>query len=304
MKLGRLFVAIIALLGIIPLGAHASEERFALVRTLPAPGGLPTSAVETAAASCPTTTRATADRPDIGTGRLVHVIFLVSNNGTDDSLDKNGTLECSLQAQQQWFGEQTGLAWRFDTYLSGGQEYFDVTYVKSTSNSTSLDSGGEVRSALQNLGFNKTNKRYLTYVTSGGGGACGDAFYPISPGTGAVDGVYAQVYLDSANACGARAWGTPGAPNYSEVIPQQEILHNDGLVPIGSPHTCAHTYGHICTPGLGALGNIDPESSDIMFPYVGRPLSQKVVDRGHDDYFQHGVPLVRHLENGLYFEPA
>lgn len=301
MKRVVLIVAL-AVLGVVP--AHASSPTFAVSRLLPAPGGLPAAADVTPLAACPTTTRSTTDRTDTRTGRLVHVIFMVSSNGVDDNLDKNGTLECSLRAQQEWFQAQTGLKWRFDTYVSGSQEFFDVTFIKSTLPSTALDSAGEVRSELTARGFNKANKRYLTYVTSGANGACGDAFYPIAPGNGAVDGVYAQVYLDSGTDCGARAFGSPGAPSFSEVIPQQEILHNDGLVPIGAPHTCAHSPGHTCTPGLGVFGNIDPESADIMFPYVGRTLGQKVVDRGHDDYFSHPLPLVRDLRNTYYVEPA
>jgi len=259
---------------------------------------------------CPSGTRATGDRADVRGGSLVHVVYLVPKNKADESLDRNGILECSLRAQQEWFGQQTGLRWRFDTY----EGLIDITYVKSNNlNAADLDNADEISAELRRRGFDRDGKRYLTYVASGpagltGSAICGSAYYPERTGTGPVDGKYAQVYLDSGPSCRARDFGRPGAPSYSEVIAQQELMHNDGIVPLVAPHQCAVVLYHVCTATLSWLhavaGDVDPESVDIMFPYVGRPLGQKVVDVGHDDYFAHPNPMVRRLEESDYLEPA
>lgn len=279
-----------------------------IVRTLPLdlgaaqPSAAPAPA-EAPDAACQALPRATADRPDFEAGPQVHVIYLVPGDAADDRLDTNGTLECSLRAQNEWFAEQTnGLEWRFDTFLmettSGGRSRTvavpDITFISSPQPAANLDNAGGVSAELAARGFDDPDKRYLTYVESGaGGGACGDAYYPFPEIHAPWSGQYAQVYIDASTGCGTNQFGVPGAGSLSESVAQQELMHNDGMTPIGAPHSCLNGsppgFAHVCTVAIPIM-SLDPERFDIMYPFAGVPLSQKRLDIGHDDYYRHGLP--------------
>lgn len=285
-------------------------KRFARAVTVALPGPGRTGA-ELAAApiqlECTGGSRGATDRPDVYSGPMVHIVYLVPADAADESFDVNGTLECSIRGQNDWMRAQTGLEWRFDTYIDGrGREMVDVSFVRSARPASQLSGATAVRSELQLLGFEVADKRYLSYVASGAGqGTCGDAFYPlVQEESIPVDGKYAQVYLNSADGCHARDFGSPTNPSWSEAIAQQELIHNDAMTPIGAPHSCGNNlpFAHVCTGPLWATEgvlNLDPERVDVMFPYVSGPLSGKVMDRGHDDYFRHPLPLID-LENSPY----
>ena len=89
----------------------------------------------------------------------------------------------------------------------------------------------------------------------------------------------------------------------SEAILLQESTHNEGIARPESLHHCWAFQFHICTAGVGALlDSLDPESADVMFPFVTFPLRNKVLDRDHDDYYQHPF-LSRDLSDSPFFEP-
>lgn len=248
--------------------------------------------------------RATTDRPDEGPGSKIHVIYLVPSNGKDERLDVTGTLDCSLRAMNQWFQQQSNnLRWRLDTFPMKAPgpgertrvDAVDVTYVRSSKPRSQLSSLSDVQTELEGLGFDRPGKRYLSFVAGGdNSGVCGDAAYPVLDTSGRpADGKYSQVYLFSVKACRAHDFGIPGRPSYAEAIALQELIHNDGMTPAGAPHSCAWVppVAHLCTPGVGiAAAELDPESADVMFPFVSGPLSDKVLDRGNDDYFRFPVP--------------
>jgi hypothetical protein len=266
---------------------------------------------------CSSVTRAELDRPDLHEGKLVHVIYMIPSGKTDEQLDTNGTLACSALAQNEWMRAQSELEWRWDTAIvdtasladpNSRVETLDVTFIRSTQPAAALDSAGEVQTELILRGFDLDDKRYLTYVASGNdSGICGDAFYPFTHHFEQADGQFAQVYLDSAEGCGARDFGTPATGGgLSEAIAQQELMHNDGMTPLGAPHTCTNAvlpFAHVCTGPLFVLPEVDPEGRDVMFPYVWYPLRDKFLDRGNDDYFDHGLPLAA-LETSPYLQPA
>lgn len=279
----------------------------AIVRTLPlrlhAALEAAQDAPATSSADCLALPRATSDRSDFEGGRQVHVIYLVPSNAPDGQLDIDGTLECSLRAQQQWLAQQSGgLEWRFDTFLMettlDGQAQTvavpDITFVKSPQPAANLEDAGPVRDELAARGFDDPAKRYLTYVVSGsGGGTCGDAFYPLPHIGERWGGQYSQVYLDASPGCGSNQFGVPGKPSHSESVAQQELMHNDGMTPVGAPHSClsgSPGFGHVCT-GTTPIPSLDPERFDVMYPFAGVPLSEKKLDIGHDDYFQHPFPI-------------
>lgn len=288
------------------LGRTAPAAQMVVEPVLALPGAPAVAASPTTlSTTCPAVTRATTDRADVRTDSLVHAIYLVPSDTADESLDKNGVLDCSMRAMNAWLFSASGsIQWKLDTFGTGGT--VDVTYVHSTLPGDQLNSAGEVSSELRSKGFNLSTKRYLSFVASGAGGVCGDAYWPTGIGAGPVDGQYSQVYLLSSAGCHAHEFGTPGAASWAEAIVQQEMIHNDGVVPIGAPHGCGPLGlpAHVCTGPLWIVPNLDPERTDVMFPYVTGPLQAKQLDRGHDDYFMHPDPLTRHLEYSDYVEPA
>lgn len=322
----RLAVGLVAgaMAVIIPsAGASSSHAKVVLVPTL----SLGTSMGSTthsadldpssAGPFCSPVGRTGTDRPDIHDGPLVHVIYLLARGAADDHLDTDGTLSCSIAVQNEWLRKQSQLEWRWDTAIvdtanpadpNARVETLDVTFLQSTQPPSALDDGVGVMAELGARGFKDPNKRYLTYVAAGNdSGVCGDAFYPT---TQTIDhGIerYSQVYLDSVEGCGARDFGIPGVGGgLSEAIAQQELMHNDGITPIGAPHSCANAaipYAHLCTGPLFVLPEVDPEGVDVMFPYVYYPLRDKVLDRGHDDYFRHSLPIAG-LEDSPYLQAA
>ncbi|MGH2729810.1 MAG: hypothetical protein ACRDJI_04295, partial [Actinomycetota bacterium] len=293
-------------------GNEARRSSRGVAVTLPLPDDQPApqgSTTAPAPASCFELPRATEDRRDLDDGPLVHVVYLVASDFPDEGLDTDGTLDCSVRAQNEWFRAQSGgMEWRVDTFTARTTDpqtgdrikvqAADVTFVASKKKGADLYGVSEVEKELQSVDLSEEDKRYLVYVAAGDdSGPCGDAWYPIvtTPDPNA-NGRYATVYMFSAEGCHAHEFGVPGAPSWVEMIAQQEIIHNDGLTPIGAPHSCAYVppFAHVCTPGAvfteGSL-NLDPERVDVMFPFVAVPLSEKVLDRGHDDYFDHLFPL-------------
>lgn len=290
-----------------PARAPAAQPGI-VVRTLPldaAPRAAQESrvAAPSSTAECLDLPRATEDRPDFDSGHQVHVIYMLPSGERDERLDTDGTLECSLRAQNQWMAEQTrGLEWRLDTFLmeavvDGRSQTLavpDITFVQSPQRASDLDNAGSVSRELRARGFDDRDKRYLTYVAAGDGSVCGDAYYPYPKVHEPWSGKYAQVYLNATRGCGTNVFGVPGEPSLSESVAQQELIHNDGMTPIGAPHSCLlgvpPGMAHVCTGPL-AITNLDPERFDVMFPFAGVPLSEKTLDRGNDDYFRHGLPI-------------
>ena len=158
---------------------------------------------------------------------------------------------------------------------------------------------------LISRGLNQPNKRYLTYVASQSGGVCGDAFWSFIPTQDNFDGKYSDVYLYSSAGCRARDFATSATvPSYSETIAMQEMIHNDGVVPPGAPHGCGPTSlpAHVCVPALILTPTLDPEYTDVMYPFVGLPLNQKFLDSDNLDYYGTPYPGIRDLDQGQYLE--
>ena len=322
----RLCLAVVVVLAIagadVSAGADPARAQLAVAQILAPPGAHPTGVANEAdeaslsAQRYPWTfPRTSVDRPDEKSGRLLHVVYLRAAGMPDDHYDELGILEDSVRSMNVWMKQQTGnQQWRFDTYTftatdpATGEprsvEAIDVTFINSSKPSTSLDSAGEVEAELRARGLVQPNKRYLSYVAAGAGGVCGDAFYPFFPDTTPVDGIFSQVYLYSSEGCRAREFA-PNAtqPSYAETIAMQEMIHNDGMVPLPAPHDCLVSplaFAHVCTGPLWATG-LDPERFDVMYPYVGLPLSEKKLDEDRLDYYRHPGPY-RDLEQGLYLE--
>ncbi len=255
--------------------------------------------------------RATIDRPDTIEDHQVHIVYLVPSDMADEKLDSSGVLACSVEAWNDWFRKQSGGAsWRIDTLDPPGRRsgIIDITFVKSPRPSSEIQSNADVTAELKAAGLLPADesgvKKFLVYAATDTGRLCGAASYPLSQldpaplPLGGGHSLVASVFLFSDAGCGAHSFGTPGNASYSEAIAMQELLHTEGVVPLGAPHGCSAVDlvpVHACTPGLvftDVIGQrLDPQRRDVMFPFAGPPLSENILDIDRDDYFDHPFPF-------------
>jgi hypothetical protein len=219
-------------------------------------------------------------------------------------------LEGSVASMNVFLEADIGRPLRFDTYLDRRTPRLDASFVRGerTASEYAPDDHpdgafGAVTEELEHRGWTAGGavKRYLVYYEGPAEdpNICGEAFVPLA-------GDFAQwsvVFLDANPGCGARDFGTPttGA-GMSEAIALQELSHNEGMAPLTAPHQCWAFNFHICTAAAGAvLDTLDPESVDVMFPFVTFALRNKALDRDRDDYFEHPFPY-RDLSDSPFWE--
>ena len=263
----------------------------------------------------PSRERVTADRPDTSSLSKLHVMYFVPSDGIDQQLDLNGVLEDAVASMNTWTAANAdGHKFRLDTFNYKNTPVLDITFVRGlrTTADYATDANGAftaITDELEQRGWTADpgQKRYLVYYAGPAedDGICGTAYYSLNT----VSTVYAQwsvVFLDAASGCGCRDFGTPATgPGMSEAVALQEMVHNEGIVNSLAPHQCWAFRGHICTAAAGAattvVGDYDPESVDVMFPFVTFPLRDKRIDPGHDDYYNHPFPYYN-LATTPFFE--
>jgi hypothetical protein len=243
--------------------------------------------------------RQTADLPEppeLGACNCTHLIYFVPSDGLDQELDVNGAIAASARAIRTWFSNQMSRAPRMDRI--GTSDLYDITFVRGRNPGSTYATMQTLTTELTDRGFDDPAKRYLVYAGLNRELVCGEAtFGQWIPGPG-----YAFVYLDSPN-CGSRDLGSQGR---GDGLAAHEWLHNEGIAPPNALHHCPTSIHHVCTPGLhliaSSTGIVDPEQPDIMYPYVDTRLSSKVLDRGRDDYLDHGIPVAPDLRNSIFLE--
>ena len=254
-----------------------------------------------------TSGRSTVDRRDIVGGSKIHVIYFVPSDGQDNQLDVNGVLENSVASMNTFLEGDIGRKLRLDTYLDGKTPRLDVSFVRGDLTAAEYSGSGDAIAAvtqeLEHRGWTESGavKRYFVYYEGPAedSNICGTAYLSITGG-------YAQwsvVWLGAAPGCGARDFGTPETGGgMSEAIALHENFHNEGMVPLTAPHQCWAFSFHLCSAAAGAaLETLDPESIDLLFPFVTFPLRDKVVDRDHDDYYDHSLPY-RDMADSPFWE--
>lgn len=246
----------------------------------------------------PRTARYTVDAPDVVRGNQTHIVYFVPRDRRDERLDVNGAIAGSIGSMRAWFRNQSGRSPRLDLRRGGA---LDITFVRGRMPAAEYPSLDDISDELVARGFRIGAKRFLVYAALPTGGVCGEAEYPVPPLDRTL-GSFSAVYLDATRECGTRDFGngTLSGAGRAEVVAAQEWLHNEGLVPLVAPHQCTSpslsipiplAVGHVCTGPLTFFEGLDPEEPDVMYPFVtGLRLGQKVLDRGHDDYFRHSLP--------------
>lgn len=237
------------------------------------------------------------DRPDAVKGYQTHAIYLVPRDRQDEHLDaRGGLIPRALDGTRAWFQANMGKAPRFDRTRTRAH---DITFIRGARKAIAYDFAsivGEVRAG----GFDAANKRYAIFASVSQGGTCGESQFPLTPNVSL--GRFLVVWLDSTQACGARdpGRGTVKTAGRTDTILAHEWLHTEGAVPMLAPRHCpGHAY-HACTAALWTFPAMDPELADVMFPYAGMPLRDKILDRGRDDYLDHGLPHVRDVRDSVY----
>lgn len=235
-----------------------------------------------------------------------HLIYFRPSDRPDQRLDTNGTIDASARSLRAWFVQQSGRQPRIDRV--GSTSLFDITHVAGSKKSADYTSLSSITDELKARGLSDPSKRYLVYAAVDRGTTCGEATVPYPLVSAAT---YALIYMDSLP-CSARDFGngTASGAATAETIAAHEWLHAEGVVPVTAPRHCTASPYHVCTAGLwlvpaSATGSqLDPESSDVMFPLIDARLSKKALDRDRDDYLDHPWMTHRNLRDSAFLEPA
>jgi Divergent InlB B-repeat domain len=212
-----------------------------------------------------------SDLPDVVTGRQIHAIVALPADAPDTFADNaNGLADDVTSMVSWWQGQDSTRIPNFDQASYPGGRCLDISLVRLP-DPTARYAGTGANSDFQTLeqqlfgdGFSSPYKKYLVYYP----GATADADI-CGTGAGDIDQgpSYAVVWLA----------GCPDVP--IDTVATHELLHALGAVPPGDPH-CPSDPAHPCD-----------SPTDVLYPYTsGEPLSQKVLDFNHDDYYGHSQP--------------
>jgi hypothetical protein len=207
------------------------------------------------------------DARDAVTGRQVHAVYAVPSDGADGFATVAPKLADDVASITAWWqGQDPTHLPRFDQAVFPAGTCLDISFVRVSDPASAFSSAGaafqRLASDLFAAGLNNPFKKYVVYYD-------GPSVQQDICGTGGGDFFagpsYSVVWLA----------GCPGVPN--DGIAAHELLHAFGALPDGAPHACPGDPGHPCD-----------STADILYPYTsGQPLSQELLDVGHDDYYGH-----------------
>jgi len=233
--------------------------------------------------------RSPTDRPDDFSGAQVHLIYALPSDGADRALDTDGTAAASVSNFQGWLKGQTGgRGLKVDT--SGGQ--VDITFHRFTETDAQLAASGinlrnTLESKLRSAGFDAYGKLYSVYYDgTGPHDHCGGGAWP--PGLpGTVSAIYLRATFGSGSTC-------------YDPYPSRTGLQ---IMDFAILHETLHTLGFVpsCAPHQTRAGHTSDNPTDIMWAGTGA-WDPSVLDYGHDDYFNAGVPGCLDLADSSYLE--
>jgi hypothetical protein len=208
-----------------------------------------------------------SDRTDIVTGRQIHAVVVVPADGADDFATSASQIADDAASMTAWWvGQDPTREPRFDQATFGATNCLDIAFVRLPQPAAAITGASSLFQAIgvdmQSANLLSPYKKYLVYYdgpsvetnvcgVGGGGFSTGPALAVVIPA------------------------GCPGVPTDS--VAAHELLHALGAVPPGDPNACPNDPGHPCD-----------SPTDVLYPYTrGEPLSQKVLDYNHDDYYGH-----------------
>lgn len=213
--------------------------------------------------------RSTTDRPDQVSGPQIHFLYIIPQDGQDDSLDLEGSLLNSVGSVQTWLAGQTGgRTLRMDTF----EGVLDVSFARLDQTGSEISASGEqaddiIRAKLLASGFDNTEKLYVIYYD----GEVTSQFCTRRES----DQPVRMLYFFLGRCDHLRFADSPtDAMKSAEATLMHDILHLLGFVGEGAPH---EVNGHVTD---------DPQ--DIMdFNHPSPPYH---LDVGRDDYYGENVP--------------
>jgi hypothetical protein len=215
------------------------------------------------------------DRPDLTTGYQVHALVMQPADAADNfAADANRMADDVASVSNWWLGQDPTRVPRFDLAAFPGGSCLDISYMRLPNPSTSyVGASNAFNAVLQTLSSNVSlSNDFKDYVVYYDGPAPEDGVCGIGAGQFNDNGA-AVVFLA----------GCIDVP--SDAIMAHEFLHSLGALPNGAPNFCtpqtdpAHVTdtGHPCD-----------SPTDVLYPYADTtPLSGKVLDVNHDDYYAH-----------------
>jgi Divergent InlB B-repeat domain len=218
-----------------------------------------------------------ADLPDANTGPQFHVVYAIPSDGTDRFATVVNQISDDVTSIDTWWaGQDPTRILRFDTAVFPSCTAVDISFERLPSPASALSNTDASNAALAIAGGLNASplaaahgtdfKNYLVYYDGPPpqpNVVCGTGEGTFDQGEG-----LAVVWL---GAC-------PNDP--TDAIAAHEALHALGALPAGAPHACP----------LGQGGPAHPcdSAQDVLYPYAsGAPLSQLLLDAGHDDYYGH-----------------
>jgi hypothetical protein len=209
---------------------------------------------------------ATTDRTDIVTGRQVHAIVAIPSDAPDTFSVAADEMQTDVDSVNAWWvGQDATRRPRFDLGTFGASTCLDVSFLRLAEAGGSFASADaafdRINAEIASAGFTSPFKKYLVYYAgpSVEKDVCG-------VGGGDFDGPGYAIVIPA---------GCPTVP--TDTVLAHELLHALGAVPAGDPHACPNDSGHPCD-----------STTDVLYPFThGEPLSQKVLDFNHDDYYAH-----------------
>jgi hypothetical protein len=219
------------------------------------------------------------DRPDVVTGRQIHVVYAHPSDWTPRFSTYAAAIVDDLQALDSWWrANDPTRTPRFDLAAMPGCSGFaalDLSLVKLPFpwEHYAGDAGRfvQVRTDLVAAGFSNAYKKYLVYFDGpvaqpGQITLCGQG--TISPTGGGASG-YSMLYAN----CRERS------ADAGPLVVAHELLHSLGaLSPSGGPHSCSGDTNHVCD-----------DSHDILHPTFtwGDRIAGTKLDTNRDDYYGH-----------------
>jgi hypothetical protein len=223
------------------------------------------------AAWCGSGESSTDRLPDAVTAQQIHAVVAVPADAPDTFATNASQVTDDVASMVSWWaGQDPTRIPRFDQALFGGTPCLDISFVRlpgATASYADMGANAAFQQIAQNLisaGFDDPYKKYLVYFE-------GPSVEQDVCGVGAGD------LLSGPSFAIVLTGGCPDVP--TDTTATHELLHALGAVPPGDPH-CPADPGHPCD-----------SPTDVLYPTTdGSPLSTKVLDYNHDDYYAHSEP--------------
>jgi hypothetical protein len=216
---------------------------------------------------------------DVSSTSQIRVYYVVPADGVDHFAAYASGIATDIEWIAQWWqGQDPTRAPRFDRYPFPGcnSTYgaLDLGFARLPQAESDYAGPGGFSRIVNDLNAALVpDGRQKSLVYYDGQGESGDVC-GTSERNALYGGLYgiSVVYLQSD--CGLSPPGTGGSADTAA----HELIHNFGAEPVGAPHACPDSPGHVCD-----------SNADILAQYYtpGTTLDSQVLDVNHDDYYAH-----------------